>query len=100
MRFVAVKHLRDRLGFIGRERWYIDKRLNSVLAYRSNDSASVCVAGQNHRAIRAFERTSQRKNVVLQRGKWYRSASDPKALAFERQNHLSPTGAVRPRSVN
>src|SRR5215469_2629619 len=100
MGFIAIKHLRDRLALIGCERCDIDERLDSLIAYPCNDSASVRVTGENNRAIGAFEDVSQRRNVVGKRGQRNRSANNPETLAFERENHVPPAGAIGPRSMN
>src|SRR5215469_5789362 len=100
MGLVAIKHLRDRLALIGCQRCDIYERPDSLIPYPCNDSTSVRVTNENNRAIGAFEDVSQRRNVIGKRCQRNRSTNHPETLVFDRENHVPPAGAIRPRSVN
>ncbi len=99
MRLIAIKHLRNRLALVGRERGDKNERLDSVSGRRSDDGASVSVAGQDHWATGSFEDTIQSAHVISQRREWNRSADDLKTVTFEWQNDIAPTRPVRTRPV-
>ena len=66
MRLIAIKHRCNRLALVGRECRDKDERLNSILGRRSDDGASISVAGQDHWATGSFEDAIQGANVISQ----------------------------------
>ena len=100
MRLVFIKHLRDRLTFIRRQRRHVHQPFNPLIVHRGDDGSGICMASQQNRALRPCESTIQRSGVITKRRQRNWRGHHIQARPFQRENDAAPARPIRPGSMH